>query len=257
MLGALGILAYVASMMTHEAFGHGVACIIAGGHNVAMSGWNEGCDLNPEPLAITAAGPVVQFAGGLLAWLALRTLPARGFAALRSVLWLYMAFDLLISSGYIAFSGVADFGDSAVLIAGLSPHYLWRALLILIGAVIYYFSVWAALLELGRFVGSDERNRRLKRFVRIPYLAAGVFACCAGALNKTMTPGLAVGLALASSFGAGIGMVRLPYLRAASRLKASVPGFHVTRNIGWIVVAAVLGAIFLVILGPGLGAQNQ
>jgi hypothetical protein len=30
-LGALGVLAYAASMMTHEALGHGVYCLAAGG----------------------------------------------------------------------------------------------------------------------------------------------------------------------------------------------------------------------------------
>ncbi|MGA2564928.1 MAG: hypothetical protein ABSF96_15360, partial [Steroidobacteraceae bacterium] len=42
-LGALGILAYAASMMTHEALGHGVYCLAAGGHNTGLSAWAEGC----------------------------------------------------------------------------------------------------------------------------------------------------------------------------------------------------------------------
>jgi hypothetical protein len=29
-------------------------------------------------------------------------------------------------SGYVAFSGVTDFGDAAVIIAGLNPHIVWR-----------------------------------------------------------------------------------------------------------------------------------
>ena len=148
MLSALGILAYVASMMTHEALGHGAACIAARGHNVMLTGWAEGCNLRPEPLGITAAGPAVQFGAGLLAWLALRLLAPPCFAILRSFLWLYMVFDLFMPSGYAAFSGVTDFGDGAVIIAGLSPHGLWRGMLILIGAVVYYLSMWAAALEL-------------------------------------------------------------------------------------------------------------
>jgi hypothetical protein len=37
MLGALGILAYAASMMTHEALGHGGYCLALGGHNVMLT----------------------------------------------------------------------------------------------------------------------------------------------------------------------------------------------------------------------------
>jgi len=255
-LGALGVLAYISSMMTHEALGHGAVCILAGGHNVAMTGWSEGCNLHPEPLAITTAGPAVQFGAGLLAWLVLRRLKPRRFANLRSFLWLYMVFDLLMSSGYVAYSGVTNFGDGAVIIAGLTPRFLWRGILILAGAVIYYLSMWAAALELRRFVGSDNNPRRLKRILWIPYLAAGAFACCAGALNRTEAPRLALELALISSFGAGFGIVRLPDLRHAMVLKVSVPGSHVRWSIAWVLAATAIGAIFMLTLGLGLGGRS-
>jgi len=256
MLGALGILAYIASMMTHEVLGHGAFCIFAGGHNVAITGWTEGCNLHPEPLAITAAGPAVQLGAGLLAWLTLRRLDSRGLDNLRSFLWLYMVFDMLMSSGYVAYSGVTNFGDGAVIIAGLTPRFLWRGLLILTGAAIYYFSMWAAALELRRFVGSDHDARRIKRILWIPYLAAGAFACCAGALNRTEAPGLALELALISSFGAGFGMVRLPNLRLAIALKVPVPGSYVRWSVAWVVAATVVGASFMVVLGSGLGGRT-
>jgi hypothetical protein len=38
MLAALGILAYAASMMRHEALGHGGYCIAVGGHTVHADG---------------------------------------------------------------------------------------------------------------------------------------------------------------------------------------------------------------------------
>jgi hypothetical protein len=57
MLGALGILAYVASMMTHEALGHGAYCFSLGGHNVMLTAWGEGCSVRPR--GIEAAGPGV------------------------------------------------------------------------------------------------------------------------------------------------------------------------------------------------------
>ena len=37
-----------------------------------------------------------------------------------------MVCSLFVSSGYVLFSGVTNFGDAAVLIAGLQPRLLWR-----------------------------------------------------------------------------------------------------------------------------------
>ena len=174
MLGALGIPAYVASMMTHEALGHGAFCVAAGGHNLMLTGWAEECNLEPLPSAVTAAGPAVQFGAGLLAWAALRRIPA-GLVVQRSFVWLYMVFNLFISSGYVAFSGVTGFGDSAVLISGLSPPWLWRTLLVAVGAVVYYLSMWAAPRELRRMPGRSS-DRRLRRFF-LDSVSSGRFAC--------------------------------------------------------------------------------
>jgi hypothetical protein len=252
-LGALGVLAYVASMMTHEALGHAVLCIQAGGHNVMLSGWAEGCDLAPLPLRVTVAGPLAQFGAGLLAWLAIRRLSAGVGMASRSFLWLYMVFDLLISSSYVAFSGLTDFGDGAVAIAGLSPHWLWRTVLVVFGAVLYYLSMWAAAVELARIIDRDG-DKRLNRFLWIPYLTAGVVACCAGAMNKTMAPGTAIGLAALSSFGSGFGVVRVPDLQRREVVKTAGVGAYVARSLPWVAAALVAGAVFVFILGPGVGA---
>lgn len=114
-----------------------------------------------------------------------------------------------------------------------------------------------AALELRRFIGSSDGDRRLKRLVWIPYLAAGVLACCAGALNRTMAPGLALGLAAVSSFGAGFGIVRLPHMQRGTAIGAPVLGSYVRWNIGWVVAATVVGATFMFVLGPGLGERSQ
>ena len=46
MLGSLAALAYAATMMTHEALGHGAYCLAAGGHNVMLTGWMETCSVS-------------------------------------------------------------------------------------------------------------------------------------------------------------------------------------------------------------------
>lgn len=249
MLGALCILAYAASMMTHEALGHGGYCVAHGGHNVMLAPWGERCDL--QLFGIEAAGPLAQFGAGLLSWLALRFLPGR-LANLRCFLWLFMVFNLLASSGYVAFSGATDFGDAAVLIRGLEPFLVWRGALFLLGAALYYGSMWAAAFELRRFAGSDNEGARLNRLVWIPYLTAGVLACCAGALNTTMPPGLALKLAVASSFGAGLGMLRLPDLQRGIAMRTPMPATYVNWSFLWAIAAALTATIFMMVLGPGL-----
>src|SRR6202789_4665348 len=89
-LGALGILAYAASMMTHEALGHGGYCLALGGHNVMLTAWAEACSVQPP--GIEAAGPGMQFGAGLLAWLVLHRL-SPGAARLRYLFWLYIVFN--------------------------------------------------------------------------------------------------------------------------------------------------------------------
>jgi len=230
MLGALGLLAYAASMMTHEALGHGGYCLVAGGHTTVLTAWRETCLFPGVPAAaIKAAGPGVQFAAGLLAWWMLMLLPAR-VMRLRYFLWLTMVFDLFVSTSYLAFSGVTNLGDAAELIAGLHPAWAWRGGLILLGGVLYLLSMCAASFELKRLCGLDPGSERLFRFVWIPYVSAGVFACCTAALtmarvasaglamaspalNQRMGAGVALEMALLSSFGAGSGMFGLPALQ--------------------------------------------
>jgi hypothetical protein len=182
----------------------------------------------------------------------LRLLPA-GSPNLRCLLWLYMVFNLFIASGYVAFSGVTDFGDAAVVIAGLEPHALWRGLLVLLGAAVYFFSMRAAALELERVAGSEDGGRRARRIVWFPYLAAGVLACCGAALNRTMPSTLAaLGLAAASSFGAGWGMLQLPNMQSRGAVNEADRGSRIRFRLVWVLAAAVVAAAFIFVLGPGV-----
>jgi hypothetical protein len=252
MLGALGILAYAASMMTHEALGHGGFCLAVGGQNAMLTAWAERCNFpNVQPSGIEAAGPGLQFGAGVLAWLLSHRLPAEA-VRLRYFLWLYMIFSLFVSSGYVAFSGITDFGDAAVIIASLKPHIIWRVVLILLGAGVYYMSMRLAASELKRFVGTHDGSRSFFRLVWIPYVTAGVFACCAGALNRTMAPGVALGLAAASSFGAGFGMLRLPDMQRQMSMRTTIAGDYLSWSVGWVLAALVVVAAFLFIIGPGV-----
>ncbi len=267
MLAALGTLAFAASMMAHEGFGHGVYCLAMGGHNTLITPWSETCHFPASPrLGIKAAGPGVQFGFGLLAWVALHWVSPNA-ARLRYFLWLCMTLSLFISSGYVAFSGILNAGDAAELVAPLHHSLLSRSVIVLLGSTVYFLSMRASAYELRRFAGSDDEMHRLYRLVWIPYASVGFFACCTIAINRVVghgvsglpaaSPGLNrtvgfLGLALASSFGAGSGMFGLPPMSRARALRISAPAQYVQWSAA---LGAVAGAVFLLFLfsiGPGL-----
>jgi len=253
MLAALGILAYAASMMMHEALGHGGYCLAVGGHTTMLTPWMETCHFPGAPsLGIKAAGPGVQFGMGLLAWLALRRLPPN-LTRLRFFLWLCMVLNLFVSSGYIAFSGVTDFGDAAELIAPMHPAIVWRGGLIVLGGAAYYLSMLAAAAELKWFAGPDDANRRLFRLVWIPYAAIGVFACSTAAMSRILGHQDALGMAVASSFGAGWGLFRLPDMIRGMSLERTSPKVSINWSAAWGIAAAAVIVAFLFFIGPGLG----
>ena len=252
LLAALGILAYAASMMTHEALGHGAYCLLAGGHTTMLTAWGESCSfVGTHGSELKAAGPAVQFTVGLLAWLGLHHLPANA-TRLRFFLWLLMAYSLFISSGYVAFSGLTDIGDAAEIITRLQPALAWRAGLILLGSTLYYVSMRAAAFELHRFAGPIPTIQRLFRLVTIPYAAIGLFACTTAALNHTMGPHVALGFAAAGSFGSGSGLFGLPTMQRALSPPAPSQAIYLRWSAAWGILAAAVLALFLFFIGPGL-----
>ena len=265
MLVLFGALAYAAAMMTHEALGHGGYCLAVGGHNTVITVWWETCRFAGKPRpGLKAAGPCVQVAGGLLAWLMLHLVPLQA-ARLRCFLWLYMTWCLLIASGYVAFSSVAGAGDAAELAASRHGRLAWRCAIFVFGSVAYFLSMRAAAYELQRFAGDDDGLQRLFRLVWIPYLSAGMFACCMVAANlalghgglATASPGLnrllgPIGMAVVSSFGAGSGMFGLPPMVRGAVAGQGSPTVPLTWSTTWGVLAGLVLVLFLRYVGPGI-----
>ena len=95
-----------------------------------------------------------------------------------------LAFNLFAGTGYFFFSGVTNFGDWAVVIAGLHAHWLWRTLLVMAGIASYYGAVLLVGIGLVRYVGVPRNDsRRLWRLTLIPYFSSVLLLCAGGLLN--------------------------------------------------------------------------
>jgi hypothetical protein len=248
-LAALGGLAYLIPMTLHEGVGHAVACVLLGGHPLITPCATQ-CDVRSR--AMVLAGPLLNLAGGIVAGSILhRVSPARPRAFW--LLWLLMATNLFQFAGYLALGGLLGFGDWATAADGIASPWIWRPLFLVAGCALYYGAMRAAGRRLPGMGDDVAPDRRLRSLTLVPYLGAGLVAVCAGLFNPLGGPLLlALGLPVASSFGAYYGLLPIGDFRRKGAGEAERALAPVTRSAAWLAVAAVAIALFLGLIGPGL-----
>jgi hypothetical protein len=153
----------------------------------------------------------------------------------------------------LLFSGVGNFGDWADVLAGLTPVWLWRTGLTVLGAVTYVLVIWLALLELRPFLAEpDWRRGGAKDLTIVPYITGGILYTVAGIFNPVgiMLVGLS---AAAASFGGTSGMAWMTqFLGSKFAPKSASPPFILQRSRGWLIAAFVAASIFIGLLGRGV-----
>jgi hypothetical protein len=250
-LAALGIIAFIIADTAHEALGHGLASWAAGAQPVLLTS-SYFSSTGSASRWIPAGGGIANLVVGGLFILALRMFrPASQH--LHYFFILGVAFNLLFATAYPFYSGIAAFGDWAAVISGLSPAWMWRALLVVFSAASYYLSVRLLAGEMRPFCGSDraEDLTRLRRITLTPYLAAIGAACLAGALNPRGWTNILTAAAPAAA--ASFGFTQLDHFSSARSSNPSVPHAEtITRSMGWIAAAVVILILFVAILGPGI-----
>jgi len=183
-------------------------------------------------------------------WIALRSATG-GSVRLRFFLFTSLAFNLFAGTGYFFFSGVTNFGDSAVVIAGFDAHWLWRALLVVAGMASYYAAVLVVGTALVRYVGVPRNAlRRQRKLTLIPYFSA-VFLLCAGGLLNPIGIQLVWQSALPGAAGAHSGLLWLRYYIPKGTVPERQSG-GIDRNYAWIIVAVALSLVFIFVLGRGI-----
>lgn len=255
-LAALGVLAFAVADISHEALGHGLATLAVGGKAVLLTTCYFTSD-GTYSRWIPAAGGLMNLGVGMASLAALRWISRIG-PLLRCFLVLVAAFNLFFAFGYPAYSGIAQFGDWAAVITGLTPQWLWRVLLVVISVAGYYGTMRFLARPLAPFVRNAKGPRagstdtaRLRRMTLIPYVAAMILSCVAGALNpegwRTM---LTSGLPAAA---AAFGLTQMDHF-TDSVLEKDTPGTMepLQRSPLWIAAAVLMLILFVGVLGPGI-----
>jgi hypothetical protein len=250
-IAAIGIVATVITDFIHEGIGHGGTCIATGAQPLALSTVHFEC--SAETRLVAAGGTLANLIFGALFCITARAL--KGSPSWRYFFWLLMTFNLLDAGGYFLFSGIGNFGDWAVVSAGLQPARAWRVGLIAVGAVTYFLVfVPLCLRELRPFLGeaAEIRVRCARQLTLVPYLTGGILSCIAGAFNP-VGPVLILVSAAAASFGGHSGLAWMWTLLHGPRVPSSEFQIgEIERSLGWMAVAVVLAFVFITGLGPGV-----
>jgi hypothetical protein len=245
---AISIVAGILTNVLHEGVGHGLVALLTGAKSGVLTtvAWSSAFDSR----LVEAGGTLANLAAALIFWIALRR-PENASLPTRYFLLITCAFNLFTGTGYFFFSGVTNFGDWAAVISGLHLHWLWRALLVVVGACSYYAAVLVVGIGVVRYVGIQRHEQgRLRKLTIVPYLTAILLASAAGLLNP-----LGIKLlwesALPATAGGQSGLLWLQYYIPRGT-EPRPTGEQLARSNLWIGVSAVLTLFYVVVLGRGI-----
>jgi hypothetical protein len=245
---AISLLSGMLADVLHEGLGHAALALFTGTQSGLLTtvAWSSVFDSK----LVAAGGTLANLAAGIVFWIALRS-AKRASVQLRFFLLTSAAFNLLAGTGYFFFSGVTNFGDWAVVTADLSPHWLWRTLLVVVGMAAYYVSVFVVGIGLVRYVGVPRtEQRRLRRLTFIPYFSAALLLAAGGLWNPIGIQ-LVWQSALPGAAGAHSGLLWLRYYIP----RTTVPergSEGIGRDYAWIITAGILSLVFIFVLGRGI-----
>lgn len=241
-VAALGVLAWIATDLAHEVFGHGAGLLLAGGRSgvftVTRLIYNQPLP-GPAWRVFDLGGP-----GGNLLWAAFcfavlkRLTGAR--PALRLFLWSGLCFSLLWETGYLVKCAVTGTGDPMAILPDSAPAWFWRPLFFLGGTALY-----RAALRLLAAHFEPLRTRVLPTLC----VAAGL-AAVAGPLRDPRGAIEMLNSGVLSSFASWPGLIFLPGL-VAEASRAQEPA-RVATVVPVMVLAVVSLAAYAGLLGPGL-----
>jgi hypothetical protein len=237
----MAVVAAAAATLLHEGVGHGVTAWLRGDIPIELTS-NHLSSLRPDRW-VEASGTLVNLLAGTIALMASRSAGNR--SNLRYFCWVFAALNLLPGAGYFLFSGILGIGDWNEVIRG-APHQIpLRIVMGSFGAGLYVLVVRQLAVVVRPYCPSRPDYNTVGR---VPYYAACLFSCAAGALDP-----LGLKLFLVSTVPAAFG--GSSGLMWADNLLPRAPGERtllVSRQPAWWIAAAVFGLAYILILGPGI-----
>ncbi len=255
MVVALSTMAISLNVGVHEGV-HALTCLAVGAHLKLYSALFVDCQAPTVLQAKLVAGsaPVFNLVLGTLLWVWIRT-KSRTSQAVWLLVWLLMLMNWLYGSGYGLFSGIANVGDIADVIAGWEPAGLWRVIMSFVGAGLFMGFVWLALRELGRHIGGtlDDLYGRATQMGLLAYATSLVVVLLAGLMSPAgfgSLPVVAGLLAVAGGLSPLLWMMQ--WFRAKMFVKVPGPALEIHRQPVWLAAAVVVGLLYAVILGRSI-----
>ncbi len=238
---SMAVLAAAAATVIHEGIGHGLLAWLRGDIPTQLTS-NHLSTVRADRW-VEAGGTIANLLAGGVFVLAARAAGDR--ANLRYFCWLLAVMNLLSGAGYFLFSGTFGFGDWQEVIRGLQHQALLRAAMSVFGVILYVAVVRLLAIELSPFC-PDRRTYNVVG--RLPYIAAGLFSCSAGIFDPLGLKLLLLST-IPAAFGGSSGLLWadnfLP--RPPSQIRLSV-----RRQPSVWIVAVVLGAVYILVLGRGI-----
>jgi hypothetical protein len=238
---SMAVLSIGLAAAFHEGLGHGVTAWVRGDGVTELTS-NHLSTVTADRL-VDAAGTIVNLIVAAFCFLGYQTASER--ANLRYFFWLFGAVNLLLGSGYFCFSGVIGVGDWAAFISGWPNQLLLRIVMSAFGLVFYIFSAKLIATGARAFMATDSEYKTVSR---LPYFAACIFYCIAGAFDPLGIQLLLVST-IPAAFGGLSGLVWAD--KYVPRTAPEKPLAVAPSRALWI-TAAIFAVAFVAILGRGI-----
>jgi hypothetical protein len=237
---SMAVIASGIATLVHEGLGHGVIAWLRGDIPTELTS-NHLSSLRPDRW-VDVGGTLFNLLVGAVSLLISRRAVRPN---IRYFSWIFAALNLLPGAGYFLFSGIFGFGDWYEVILGLPHQAALRIGMSLFGAALYLTVVRLLAVSVRPFVPDRPAYNIVGR---LPYFAACLFSCAAGAMDP-----LGIKLfflsTIPAAFGGSSGL-----LWADSLLPSATPDspLVVRRAPAWWIAAAFFGICYVVFVGRGI-----
>jgi hypothetical protein len=251
---AASTVAWALVDVLHEIVGHGGSAALLGVDVRAVSTttifaeWDQVQSM-AEVQIIHASATLLNLLTGCLALVALRSRRVTSPAS-RYFLWVFATISLVVVTLNLLVGG-----DWEVVIEGLEPAGAWRAGVLVAGILV---AVLGYVLPLRAWLPDLRGHRQLQLEVTavpvLVLLTVQTVSVLASPFSEvaldTGTNALITSAVLAFFFGLWLALVNLV---PVPRSTAPVDSIRLARSTGWLILGLVVAAIFIGVLGPGLG----